>query len=449
MQIYQPSITGSLSISGSINLSGSISLSSGSVMTGTASLATTASYAISATDAVTAQTASFANAFTVAGTLTAQTLVVQTITSSVDFVTGSTRFGSIIGNTHQFTGSVGISGSLSGASAVFSGNVGIGTASPSDILDVQKNQNATTNFYFRNTNTTDANSRAYLNLISGASSLVFKTISGDHSYIDATSNLYFQSAGSVKMTMLSSGNVGIGTNSPYFPLQVSGDISSINNGSNISKYFFSMNSTPNTSYTWIQGDGRSSGYIGFITNDTEKLQLTSDGYMIFAGSATTSLGRASFENNDSRFAIYSTQGGGTTKDILFQAGGSASAPNMTFKANGNLLIGTTTDSGYKLQVNGAITTTGIFRTNGTNTLNLASTGINYLILNYAFSGMLAIRDNTTGGSAVYLLDPNLGVNTISTNLTFSIAFLFSGGAWYAQRIGGINTNIGFVPYGNN
>jgi hypothetical protein len=46
----------------------------------------------------------------------------------VDFVTGSTRFGSVIGNTHQFTGSVGISGSLSGVGATFSGTVTV--ASP-------------------------------------------------------------------------------------------------------------------------------------------------------------------------------------------------------------------------------------------------------------------------------------------------------------------------------
>ena len=49
----------------------------------------------------------------VTGSITAQTLVVQTITSSVDFVTGSTRFGSSLStSTHQFTGSVSITGSL-------------------------------------------------------------------------------------------------------------------------------------------------------------------------------------------------------------------------------------------------------------------------------------------------------------------------------------------------
>ena len=63
---------------------------------------------------------------TTTGTLTAQTLVVQTITSSVDFVTGSSVNGSLSSNIHQFTGSVLMSGSLTGTSATFSGNVGVG-----------------------------------------------------------------------------------------------------------------------------------------------------------------------------------------------------------------------------------------------------------------------------------------------------------------------------------
>ena len=67
----------------------------------------------------TAATASYADNFTVGGTLTAQTINVQIITSSIEFVTGSTRNGSLSSNTHQFTGSV-----------LMSGSVGIGTSSP-------------------------------------------------------------------------------------------------------------------------------------------------------------------------------------------------------------------------------------------------------------------------------------------------------------------------------
>jgi hypothetical protein len=59
-----------------------------------------------------ASTASSADNFTVRGTLTAQTIIAQTITSSIDFVTGSTRNGSDLTNTHEFTGSVSITGSL-------------------------------------------------------------------------------------------------------------------------------------------------------------------------------------------------------------------------------------------------------------------------------------------------------------------------------------------------
>jgi hypothetical protein len=74
-----------------------------------ASYASTASFATSASYSA---TSSFANNFNVAGTLTAQTLVVQTITSSIEYSSGSNIFGSQITNTQTMTGSVNITGSL-------------------------------------------------------------------------------------------------------------------------------------------------------------------------------------------------------------------------------------------------------------------------------------------------------------------------------------------------
>ena len=155
---YFPIVTGSLTVLGNINVSGSITTSGSITISGSitsASFASTASYwsgsivnaesasfastasfvalAQSASNAVSAVTASFANAFTVAGNLTAQTLVVQTITSSVDFVTGSTRFGSLSSNTHVFSGSVTMN--PGGLFVTSSGNVGIGTSSPFEIAD--------------------------------------------------------------------------------------------------------------------------------------------------------------------------------------------------------------------------------------------------------------------------------------------------------------------------
>jgi hypothetical protein len=57
----------------------------------------------------------------VTGSITAQTLVVQTVTSSVSFMTGSTKFGSLAANTHQFTGSVIVTGSLNATAFTGSG----------------------------------------------------------------------------------------------------------------------------------------------------------------------------------------------------------------------------------------------------------------------------------------------------------------------------------------
>jgi hypothetical protein len=60
------------------------------------------------------------------GTITANTLVIQTVTSSVSFVTGSTQFGSISANTHQFTGSMFVTGGIN----LNSGSLLVGTNSP-------------------------------------------------------------------------------------------------------------------------------------------------------------------------------------------------------------------------------------------------------------------------------------------------------------------------------
>jgi hypothetical protein len=169
-------VSGSVNITGSLNVSGSITgslfgtaswaqnaITASYVLNGSvsASYALSSSYAMSASIAfnavttsqalnantasfaTTAVTASSANDFLVRGTLTAQTIVAQVITSSTDFVTGSTRFGSFITNTHQFTGSVSISGSpvpLTVNNNILyvsaSGNVGINTTSPAYRLEV-------------------------------------------------------------------------------------------------------------------------------------------------------------------------------------------------------------------------------------------------------------------------------------------------------------------------
>lgn len=144
---------------------------------------------------------------TVTSTITAQTLVVQTITSSVDFVTGSTRFGTLLSNTHQFTGSVSMTGSLSVVGNGITSSL-FGTSSwASNSISASQAQNAVTASYI-------------LNAVSASfASTASNVLGGAASYIPL-----WNTATSLSSSVMyqSSGNVGIGTTSPNAKLDVSG-----------------------------------------------------------------------------------------------------------------------------------------------------------------------------------------------------------------------------------
>jgi len=155
----------------------------------------------------------------VTGSITAQTLVVQTITSSVDFVTGSTRFGSISANTHVFTGSVSMN---PGGLFVSSSNVGIGISSPTTQFNVYSNNASTLNAMaeFYNVDYTST-TRNFIRVRNGIS-------------VGSTYSSYFGQGADHKTYIIANntsrndividgdnGNVGIGTNSPTYPLHVS------------------------------------------------------------------------------------------------------------------------------------------------------------------------------------------------------------------------------------
>jgi len=200
-------VSGSTTLA-TLNTSGQLSGSSPVLSSSYALNATSASYAANAV------TASFANAFTVAGTLTAQTLVVQTITSSVDFVTGSTRFGSILGNTHVFSGSVTMN--PGGLFVSSSGNVGIGTSTLNSKFIVVDNNvpNASGNI-ISGTQFAASIAGGYASLNIGAYD---DTSANRYGYIRSAfsdsaatpAEMRFYTGATVKMTIASGGNVGIG-----------------------------------------------------------------------------------------------------------------------------------------------------------------------------------------------------------------------------------------------
>jgi hypothetical protein len=217
MNLYQPTITGSLSVSGSVNISGSITIAGGGTISGTASIATTA------------LTASSADNLLVRNTLTAQTLVVQTITSSVDFVTGSTRFGSVIGNTHVFTGSIFTSGSVNiGTSSSMSG-VALNILSTPNAAGIVINNSSSAAYTGLRIYNDQASANRALEIDYAGSTyggaLVSSGIAGESAVITTTGAypLQFGTGNTYRMALLANGNLAIGSLTASLKLTVQAD----------------------------------------------------------------------------------------------------------------------------------------------------------------------------------------------------------------------------------
>ena len=306
----------------------------------------------SASNAVAAATASFANAFTVASTLTAQTLVVQTITSSVDFVTGSTRFGSVIGNTHVFTGSMAVSGGLVvssttpeltvGATGVTLGNVitdthtitgsvGIsGSATFSSTLttgDVITSNTggfrtlASLGYTLRN----DANS-ANLGALTRRSYWAGNAALDTQIFAETGYGIFINVNGSqtAGLNILSSGNVGIGLTNPTGSLSIKAE----------------QTNTPTIAFQNSSGGPNSA-----ISNYTSAVQtFTVIGTNTYVTSVAT---LARFNTNYEGSCIIFDEG-----TLRFSTGTTSITPTvrMTINNTGSVGIGTPTPS-YALDIN--------------------------------------------------------------------------------------------------
>lgn len=262
-----------------------------------------------------------ANNITVTGTLTAQTIVAQTITSSTDYVSGSTIFGNSLSNTHQFTGSVSITGSLSlpylsTGSVLFAGTNGA----------VSQNNS---NFFWDNTNgrlgigTNAPGDTFQIGTNIAGTVQVRKIAVNDTTTTDFSNSAHF--------------NANIATARTSFTISNSSSTSWVNNFTAISVVGASH---PNNYYlTNISGKTSDAGYSMIINQGNQ-----SNGLLI-----------GTFDADPIYF-------------------GTSNTARVAITANGNVLLGSTSDSGERLQVSGSsrfagnMVITGSGNTSATNAL---------------------------------------------------------------------------------
>ena len=126
-----------------------------------------------------------------------------------------------------------------------------------------------------------------------------------------------------------------------------------------------------------------------------ELSTTSGLISISGGGGTPPTGGVGFRTVTGRLIVY-----GGTSDITFQKNSNAGA-NMTILEGGNVLIGTTTDAGYKLDVNGTVRTLDFSIKNSANaeTIDLfLSPSTSNGFIDYPSSRSFTIRNKGSLGS---------------------------------------------------
>ena len=439
-------VSGSITATGGITVSGSISSASFATSTATASSADN----FFVRQNLTASSALFT------GSITAQTLVVQTVTSSIVYSSGSNIFGNQLTDTQRFTGSVLMTGSLSltgpinststicstgntcfGGNTIITGCLGIGTNTPTRKLTIDGSGgfSAATGSAIRLNNTT-----------SGRFALIDFDDSQNFNIWSSTDsgNIRFflnSGAGTERMRIDYCGNVGIGYTPcvNYGPLQVKspassytidlvGRTSGLNGESQITFW--------NSGQTVVQGAiGNIARCMVFYAGGTEVMRMTCGGnlYIGTANDINTAANRTVLTVNGSSTAIINLATGGAQSaywyhngtDMLFVNGKNGAAlfytcdnERMRITSGGNVGIGTTDNTAaYRLNVavNGGSAYIGVTNQSG-------AAGDRYLRIGFGSGATVASIQGTrvnVADDVNLALQPdggNVGIGTISPQL---------------------------------
>jgi hypothetical protein len=238
---------------------------------------------------------------------------------------------------------VGIGGSPSGS---YKFEV-TGTLRTTNAISIQQNQNATSTSTFSNNDTTNVSSRQYVDIIAGNRTLSLRALNADNTFISSNGgNIQIQPNNATAMTLLSSGNVGIGTSSPF----AIADINTSINGSGSSALQLGVGGTRTgqffASSTEVRLGSVTSVPLRFFANDAEAMRITSAGNVGIGmtGSTDVRFRVQGIGTSSSNFTALLNNSAGTNlfvvrDDGLIQTGTASGSPyNNTSGAAANVVV---------------------------------------------------------------------------------------------------------------
>ena len=350
------------------------------------------------------------------------------------------------------------------------GNVGIGTTSPTELLDVRNSYREPTSGEFTqllsSTTTQDAGrggSLGFGGFTNGTSGYTtfsgikgFKE-NGDGGNTAGALAFYTRVNGGAineRVRITSGGNVGIGLTNPsdYLSTQLvvsspsfGGITIASTNATNTNYLCFARGTTTNLPYIGSISYNHTSDFMAFATTATEKMRITSGGNVL-VGTTTNRL-RLTVSGSDANAPTLGTASGtmllcnaagtseyGTMFGIAATGYGwiqqqrvdaTATAYFLSLQpSGGNLLVGTTTDSGYKLDVNGTGRFSGALTGTSASFSDIVKIGSSYSYSwasGYSISQLgygTAVWTSSSGNSNLYL----------SSNLYYNAGFKIAADA---------------------
>lgn len=308
------------------------------------------------------------------------------------------NYGSALSGYLPLTGGT-LTGALGGTSATFSGNVGIGGGTPSiftaySIASFGSLSTTTNGITIASTTT----GNGLIEFADGTTGN--QAYRGYIQYAHTTDSLILGTAGSDRVIVTSSGNVGIGISPQGIGSTKTLEIGSrgafydnndnfamVNNGWNDGTWKYKQTGTA-TLLTTNSGDYIFSNAASGTQNTTitwnERMRITSAGSICVntTSASFTGTNRGNITIGGAASALLAFQVGGTGKAYLYYDGSgtylsdasgglidiSSTNQGLRITAGGNHLMGTTSDNGERLYVSGAIRATGTITANSDITL---------------------------------------------------------------------------------